>query len=458
MLLVALALLAAPAAPALAQTAPSPSPGSTASASPPPTGSPSYRPTPPPADPPEPTVTVTEADSGRTVTLQAGQVLEVRLGGAHWQGPGSREGIYLVSYLEGDHGTTAQLQALTPSNRPVRLTAHTDSACLHNDPACAQPQRTWTLDVLVNNGQDAGTYRCYSNPTPSPATGTVLITQADNGRRVQVEQGGTVDLRLSGCDDPYTVPTANGPLFRSSADYRANGSNQSVFSTVSVGTATITSQTDLSCFHVPSEYACARPTGFFSVTVDVVPSATPDQCQPATVRFDEDTITATGEAGVTVAAGKATEIDLYAYSRPSTTYRLVRTGAVGPDGTVRFSVRPPTNTRLYTQSRGCGPGPSVVLNVRTALTLTAERLSTATYRFAGDSLPARPGGLVVSLYRVTDDGRQVLTAQARASATDGQWSLVRRFTGTGRFGFLVRTGQDLTNAPGASNVRPTLIF
>ena len=80
------------------------------------------------------------------------------------------------------------------------------------------------------------------------------------------------------------------------------------------------------------------------------------------------------------------------------------------------------------------------------------------YTFTGDSLPARPGGLIVSLYRVTDNGRQVLTAQTRADARTGDWRIDRRFTGTGRFGFVVRTGQDLQNAPGTSNVRSLLVF
>ena len=78
--------------------------------------------------------------------------------------------------------------------------------------------------------------------------------------------------------------------------------------------------------------------------------------------------------------------------------------------------------------------------------------------FSGDSLPARPGGLIVSLYRVTAEGRQVLTSQTRADDRNGQWRIERRFTGSGRFGFVVRTGQDLQNAPGTSNVRSTLVF
>jgi hypothetical protein len=65
---------------------------------------------------------------------------------------------------------------------------------------------------------------------------------------------------------------------------------------------------------------------------------------------------------------------------------------------------------------------------------------------------------VVSLYRITSDGREVLTGQARADAQDGTWQLARTFSGSGRFGFVARTGQDLQNAPGRSGTRSVLVF
>jgi hypothetical protein len=51
----------------------------------------------------------------------------------------------------------------------------------------------------------------------------------------------------------------------------------------------------------------------------------------------------------------------------------------------------------------------------------------------------------------------VLTAQTRADAKTGNWSLTRTFTGTGTFDFVVRTGSDLQNAAGSSNVRSVRI-
>jgi hypothetical protein len=163
-------------------------------------------------------------------------------------------------------------------------------------------------------------------------------------------------------------------------------------------------------------------------------------------------------ADVTVTATRGSTVDLFAYTRPSTTFIVVRTGVVTNNGTITWGIQPPRNTRLYAQQRGCPAGNQVVLGVRTTLSLAAFRNGTRNYTFSGDSLPARPGGLIISLYRINSDGSEVLTAQARASATTGEWTLTRRFTGSGTFGFIVRTGQDLQNAPGASHVRPTMIF
>jgi hypothetical protein len=179
-------------------------------------------------------------------------------------------------------------------------------------------------------------------------------------------------------------------------------------------------------------------------------------CQTAVTRLSQSTITATGGAVVTVGAASGTAVELLAYSRPSTTYKVVRSGTTSGDGTASFVVKPGTDTRLYARQVGCADGGSVVLNVRPLLTLTAKRNGTRDYTFSGRAIPARAGGFVVALYRVTPDGREVLTAHARTSAT-GTYSIRRTFSGSGRFGFLIRTSKDVQNAAGASSVRSTLV-
>jgi hypothetical protein len=423
--------------------------------------SPTPAPTPSPTSSALPDVMVTQADSGRTVRLVPGQHLAVELTapqGEQWHGPATAGPLYLVDYTEGAERTTARLQALRADADGEVLQARTDRECFHNGQPCPQAFMEWRLTVVIDPGPPAsGAYPCSTMPAVQLAPGHVLLTEQDSGRRVTVEQGRSVLVQLRGCSDPYTVPDSGGPLFRESATYRANGVNSTTFQALSLGTTSILAQTDPACFHVATP--CARPSMRWSVEVEVVPQMADDSCMvPTAVELDRPRIVATGTARATVRSASGVTVDLYAYTRPSTTFRLVRTATTGTDGLAVFELRPPANTRLYAQKRGCAPGPQVVLEVATALTLGVERVGARTYRFSGDSLPARPGGLVVSLYRVGSDGREVLTAQARADAASGEWQLVRTFTGTGRFGFVARTGADVQNAAGRSTMRTALVF
>lgn len=141
-------------------------------------------------------------------------------------------------------------------------------------------------------------------------------------------------------------------------------------------------------------------------------------------------------------------------------------GPFGPDeaATRTVTLRPTNNTKVtWNGAVYCGPtgfhgdvigANPVVVNVAPRLTLDAVRVAPRVYDFFGQ---ATTPGLVLNLYRVNADGSQVLTARTRASAA-GTWTLTRTFLGSGRFGFVARTGRTMANAPGSSNTRPTLIF
>jgi hypothetical protein len=177
----------------------------------------------------------------------------------------------------------------------------------------------------------------------------------------------------------------------------------------------------------------------------------------ATLVLSTTRTVATHAATVTVHAPAGSVVDLYAYSRPSTTFAVVRSATVGSTGALTWTVAPLTNTRLYAQKRGGAATPQTVLSVATALSLNAARTAPRTYVFSGRSIPARAGGLIVSLYRSVDGVHQILTAQTRANAQTGSWSLTRTFSGVGRFTFVVRTGGDVQNAAGSSNTRSVLV-
>ena len=258
-------------------------------------------------------------------------------------------------------------------------------------------------------------------------------------------------------------------LIAASASPSASASRSATPTSSSSASATPTATISSSASPSASSSTSATPTATMSSSSS--PSATstattgnqpptPPGCERAAeVVLGRDTINATGSAPVSATGTPNSVIEVYAYSRPSTQYRLVRTGTTDASGKVSFNdLKPPTNTRLYAQQRGCAIGQSKVLNVRTQISLNVVRNGARDYTFSGRALPARPGGLIVSLYRVTPSGQQILAAQARASATTGVYTINRKFTGSGRFGFVVRTGQDLQNAPGASNVRSLLVY
>jgi hypothetical protein len=185
------------------------------------------------------------------------------------------------------------------------------------------------------------------------------------------------------------------------------------------------------------------------------------------VHVDTPTINATGVASVTVlGAAPGAAVELFGYSqnhRGTATFGSApaRTAKADANGAVTFTdLRPSANTRLKARQVGCGFGASKVLSVRTQLVLTVQRTGTRTYVFSGDSIPAREGGLIVGIYRVTGSG-ETLVSQARADAVNGEWTRTLTLPvrdANVRAQFVVKTGQDAQNVPGRSNVRSLLVF
>jgi len=154
---------------------------------------------------------------------------------------------------------------------------------------------------------------------------------------------------------------------------------------------------------------------------------------------------------VTVSAPSGSDVELQAYSRPSSTFAQVRKGTIATGQTsTSFDVTPGTNTRLFAQCvrQTRSASAARVINVRTAMSLSVVRKGKRNYTFQGRILPRRAGQLV-TLYRV-DNGRRIVAKQLRTDSS-GTYRFNRVFTGSGTFGFLARTGQTLTNAAGESN-------
>jgi hypothetical protein len=144
-------------------------------------------------------------------------------------------------------------------------------------------------------------------------------------------------------------------------------------------------------------------------------------------------------------------VELRGYSRPSTSYHLLRTATVGADGRVVWTLRPMTNTRVYAVQHGCAAGPSAVVLVRSVMTLNARPAGLRRYTFSGTSLPGRPAGQVVELNATSPSGRRLLLGRVRTDER-GRWTLTVTLPSTGRYLVRARSAGDMVNAAGGSRL------
>lgn len=232
----------------------------------------------------------------------------------------------------------------------------------------------------------------------------------------------------------------------------------------------------------PSRSATPTPSQTASATPTATMSSTPSPaCQTAQVTVNTPTVNATGLASVTVfGAVPNSRVELQGYSQDhfgsqnfdNDPTPVDRAGTTDSSGTLTFNdLRPSSNTRVRARQVGCAYGDSAVVEVRTTIFLKVTRDGPRTYTFAVDSIPARPGGLIVSIYRIAgrtcpagveprDCPGEPYLAQTRVSSIDGTGSRTLRFDSSfgGREQFVLKTGRDAQNAPGRSNVRDLAIF
>ena len=282
----------------------------------------------------------------------------------------------------------------------------------------------------------------------STATGTVTLSANAADARGITKVDFFIDGRRVGT---ATTPTSGSPFAATGAIYSINVAT----STLVNGLRTVTAvATDTSGLTTTSAARRFTVTGSSAVAprprpdnTDTSPRPAPG-CRAGSITVDRPTIVAGGLVKVTGTATPNSRVELLAATRPSSSYRVVRRTLVSANGSVAFAVVPPANTRLALRQVGCAQGVAIGISVRTTLSLTITR-SGGGHRFVGRIVPARPGGQVVSLYRVSG-GRQVLVGLTRARG-DGVYTLVRRAPARTRY--VVRTGSDGQNAAGSSAVK-----
>jgi hypothetical protein len=286
-----------------------------------------------------------------------------------------------------------------------------------------------------------------------------------------------------GPSDPPCSPPSGGAT--PSATRSGTASPTATASATSTATASPTASPSGGGFPLPlplpgsSSSASATPTASVSASSTASPGPA---CVGLTLSIRPKDIVPNQTSTVTVTGSSNSGIELYAYSRPTTSYARVRSGTTDPNGRISFDLKPGTNTRLYAHyangsTTGQTDSPSAVITVHTSLSLSAYRDAARRYHFQGTNLPRREGQLI-TLYRYasgphldqycvptaesdtttkSDAGCiAVRTATARTNASN-QWRIDRTFSGSGRFYFVVRTSDTLTNGRGHSNQRLTVI-
>lgn len=191
------------------------------------------------------------------------------------------------------------------------------------------------------------------------------------------------------------------------------------------------------------------------------PTPSPTECRldvvtwkPAYVAWGMD---GNGRQGVDVFSVPGSTVTLRGYERPSTEERTLGTRTTNRDGYANFPLALQGSTRVYATSDAdvcAGRTETDVALVQARLGgLHAHRHGVRDYSFS--TFYAGPDGKVGNLYRVTAEGREVLTSQTRLL---GEWVSIRRqFLGSGRFGFLLRTGDDVNSLGASTGVRDTVI-
>src|SRR3954464_5380891 len=195
------------------------------------------------------------------------------------------------------------------------------------------------------------------------------------------------------------IATYNGDANNNQAPGHCNDANET--STVSAAPpASPTSSPTATASATASATATASPTRTASPSATSSPTGVPGRLKlsvavaPAEVRPGERSI-------VTVHGSPNEDIQLLAYSRPSTTYVVAREGVTDVNGDATFAVTPGTNTRLYAHYTGGAAdldSATRVIQVHTVLSLSAYRGGVRRYHFQGTNLP-RGGGQLITLYR-----------------------------------------------------------
>jgi uncharacterized repeat protein (TIGR01451 family) len=317
--------------------------------------------------------------------------------------------------------TGATLRAVVPANT-VFSTLLSDAAW-----SCA-------------GGAPAGSVCTAPIAAASGGTGTLRFALVPQG-----PTGTDVTLSVSAVDD-----ATNGPDV-TPADNVATDTNQIVRVPASPASPT-PSPTATSSPAPTTSPTAASPSGTPECPVD---DATCGSLAP-TLRVLRTPIIAGATGHVAGTARPGSAVRLFAYTRPFTTYRLVRTTVADSAGAFAFDVRPAGNTRMYAETLD-GRSPSAVLEIRPLIGLRMTSTAGCELTASGTVYPARPGQRVDIVY--LDAAGRPVRAMSTVVHGGGSFSVGRRFVGGCGQTLIWRaiTARDMVTAAGASrDIRATI--
>ncbi|MCU1693378.1 MAG: peptidase, partial [Frankiales bacterium] len=352
---------------------------------------------------------------------------------------------HVETYSAGD--SSAALESTTPVTFDV---AHPRTLVV--------PQLEGTL--LSRDTPGALEVRTDTTDTTSPDLGVLLLhlhaTEAERAQVVQVTAAAPAGPAASASPSPSASASASPSPSASETTVPAPGDPG-----LPPPPAPLPPAPSVSPSASPSASPSSSPSASSSASPVVTPTTaapSPSTVSPTTapqrpvLSLSPSTITAGQRSTLTVTGVPGSTVQVYGYTRPSTTYRLLRTLTLDASGRASSQLVPLGSTRLYALQQGstATTAPSVVLTVRAAVSERAVRTSRLTYTLTGRVYPARAAQLV-SVFRQTASGGLVLTAQARTHA-DGVWSVSRRFTTRGTVDLLARSARTNDVDPGTSPV------
>jgi hypothetical protein len=344
----------------------------------------------------------------------------------HADVPANTTSVYLEAYPRDQNGKTNE--------------ARYGHAMRHNVPIASSGPIDVHLPLICSQGGTTGSIRgtatYQGSPMPLSRVVAWSIDQYDPSLRPTL--GWNIGTALD--DGTFVVPNlASGQKYQVWTTSTAAEVRKTVGVAVDACTETVR---DVS--YDPSPAPSSSPSAS--------PTAPPPPPAP-TVEDGSALITAGGIANLSGAAGAGKTVELLAYSRPSTTYSVIRTTTATDTGAYSFSIRPQTNTRLLVRVDG-QQSASVVVAVRPAISLRSVRTAVRSYQFTGRVQPIRVGQ-IVSVFAHTASG-DVLVGRGRVDS-NGIWLASHRFTGNGTFGLFAVTGADIVTAAGRSATVTTAV-